>query len=118
MCSHNPQKNEDLKNTKWIYDFGGGNISYFLFKGDNYEYYEAESGDTIFGNYQVKEDTIYISQSYGCYDKEFPKGSRHRIEKRKFQLILKNNNEIGFIEQWDVINKNWVDSFYFKKVDK
>lgn len=117
MCSSNSQKTEDFKNTKWIYDFGNGHISYFLFKDIEYEFYDAESGDTIFGTYQVKKDTIYISQSYGSYDKEFSEESRHRTEKKEFQLIVKNNTEIGFIEKWDTRNQTWIDNFYFKKAN-
>jgi len=66
MCSSNGQKLKDFKNTKWTYDLGNGYVSYFLFKDVEYEFYDAESGDTIFGNYQVKNDTLYLfnSQTY------------------------------------------------------
>jgi len=116
-CFFNTQHYLDLENTKWIYDYGGGYVSYYIFKEGKYEFYDAEMGETIFGTYLIKNDTICINQFAGIYDEEFSKKSRHRIQKKHFEFVLKNGNEMGFIENWDNDKQAWIENFYFKKIN-
>lgn len=111
------QKSINLKNTKWVYDFGGGYESYYLFFEDgNYEYHDAELGDILKGTYKQQKDTILIFQNHGLYDNDFDSGSRHRVEKREFKLLLKNKNELGDVSYWNEKERKWEkDAFIFMK---
>lgn len=118
MCSSFYNKSKDLNDTKWICDFGDGYISYFLFKDIEYVFYNAENGDTTFGTYILKNDTIIFNQKYGSFDYEFTENSHHRAGEGKYKMIIKNKNQLGFIEQWDYNSQIWIDSFYFKKISR
>ena len=108
-------KSTDFSNTKWIHDFGNGYVSYFIFKNVDYEFYDAEIGDTTYGTYYSKGDTIFINQTHGMYDDEFPEGSVHRTKKTTYQLLLINNKELGYLEQWNNNNHTWLNNFYYIK---
>jgi hypothetical protein len=111
------QKSTNLKNTKWVYDFGGGYKSYYLFlEGGNYEYHDAETGDILKGTYEKQKDVVILSQKSGQYDNEFEEGSRHRVEKKQFKLLIRNNNELGLYTYWNQDKNRWQeDAFVFKK---
>lgn len=111
------QKSTYLKNTKWLYDFGEGYISYYLFlEGGSYEYHDAETGDILKGTYEQQKDTVLLSQKSGQYDNEFEEGSHHRAEKKQFKLLIRNKNELGLHTYWDQHQNRWnADAFVFMK---
>lgn len=117
-CSVSQQNNSDkLSKTIWNFEFGHDNLSsFFSFIDDRkYKFYDAETGNTTFGTYFFRNDTVFLNQEYGAYDNEFPEDSRHRTQKLHFKMLIINNNQLGFIEQWDCNNKKWVDNYFFVK---
>ena len=117
-CSVSTQSNAlKLNGTKWSYYFGRDNLSsYFLFiDGKKYKFYNAETGDTTFGSYFLRNDTILLNQEYSVFDDEFPKDSRHRAPKLQFKMLVNRKSQLGFIEQWDNNTRKWVDNYFFKK---
>lgn len=113
VTSCTAQKNVDLKNTKWVYDFGDGYTSYYVFlEDDRYEYHDAELGDILMGSYKQKKDTVILYQESGKYDSEFEEDSRHRTEEKQFKLFIKNNNELADWAYWDQNANKWKDTAF------
>jgi hypothetical protein len=113
--SHNSQK---LNNTKWFYNFGHEDVisCFFFIDSRKYQFYNAEKGDTTFGSYSFKNDTIFLNQEYGSFDNEFSENSKHKTQKLKFKMLLRNETQLGFIEQWDDLNKRWIENYFFSKL--
>lgn len=106
---------KQFANTKWIYDYGHCQ-DYFEFKIDSgYVFYSCETGDTILGKYSIYGSIIQINQEYSSFDNEFAKDSRHRVGKAQIKLILINNNQLGYIENWDENKARWKENYYFKE---
>lgn len=56
------------------------------------------------------------SRQRGEYDHEFP-NSHHVAGKAVYKLILKNNNQLGYLQNWDSEKKKWKEDFYYTKVE-
>lgn len=115
--SCNAQKSLDLKDTKWVYDFGGGYKSYYLFtEHGKYEYFDAELGELLKGTFMIQNDTVFLNQETGQYDSEFKETSRHRTENRQLKLVVKNYKELADSSYWDQEGNKWKDgAFIFVK---
>ena|ERR1035437_4809654 len=118
FCASSYQ-NQKLVHTQWYIDFGNDRQDCFTFLDSmNYKFYDAEIADTTLGTYSFKNDTIFLNQEYGIYESGSPKDSEKRTEKKKFKMILINENQLGFIENWDEKNNKWKEKFYFTKRKK
>ncbi|WP_347069882.1 hypothetical protein [Flavobacterium sp. WV_118_3] len=116
-CAVSKNSNKELANTKWSYDFGhDGVISYFKFEDKkNYIFFEAETGVSTFGTYIFNKDTIYIDQKYGDCDHEFPENPQHIAGEKKYQMLIRNKNQLGFMELWDNDTQKWKEDYFFTK---
>jgi hypothetical protein len=109
-------QNKEIVNSKWIYNYGHCQ-DYFAFKeGNRYVSFSCETGDTIFGHYSILKDVILINQSYGSFDKEFDENSRHSLGQAEYKLVLKKNNQLGYLENWDEINNDWKENYFYQKI--
>jgi hypothetical protein len=112
-------QSKNFANTKWTYDFGNGFKNCFLFMNDGtYKFYNAEIGEHYYGIYYTKKDTVFVERQAGEYDYEFPENSRHRVKRAKFKLIFKNNNQLGYLKNWDFDKKKWKENYYFTEEKK
>jgi hypothetical protein len=110
-------QNEEIKNSKWIYDYGHCQ-DYFEFKErGNYISFSCETGDTTFGHYSILENFILINQDYGSFDKEFEKNSRHRLGQAEYKLVLRKNNQLGYIENWNKKTNEWKEKYFYQRDD-
>jgi hypothetical protein len=110
------RQSKKFSNTKWEFDWGQENLKDFIkFDSVKYVQYSSEIGEYYYGTYEVKGDTIILNQERGEYDNEFPKGSRHIVGKVMSKLIFKNNNQLGFIQNWDDGKNKWKENYFFKK---
>jgi len=117
-CTIYKHPNQELINTKWSYDFGynDGVSNYFLFENSkSYKFYNAETGVTTIGTYVINKDTINIHQKYGDCDYEFPENSRHRQGKMEYKMLIRNKNQLGFMELWDNDTQKWKEDYFFTK---
>ncbi|WP_347069888.1 hypothetical protein [Flavobacterium sp. WV_118_3] len=116
-CSVSKSHIEKLVNTKWSYNFGHDDVkSFFVFNDiENYKFYNAETGDTIIGTYFLKKDTVHFNQKYGVFDHEFPENSHHRMGSKKYKMIIKNKNQLGYIRLWDNDTQKWKEDYFFTK---
>ena len=106
-----------IKGTKWEYKFNEESISFIEFKSDGtYVEYDAEVGEHLYGRYKQPKDRLTLSQELGEYDDEFEEGSRHRTPKQKFEMIINNGSQLGYIDRYK--NGSWEDDYYFTKVNK
>ena len=105
-------------NTTWELDWGhDDNVrDEIIFKDIRYVSYSAEIGEHYYGTYEVKGDTVILHQERGEYDHQFP-NSHHVAGKRMFKLILKNNNQLGYPQNWDPEKEKWKEDYYFTKED-
>lgn len=104
-------QDNNLANTKWVYDCGDSCIDYISFKNENlYEYYSCETGETLFGGFFLSGDSIILQQLEGSYDHEFTKESRHSTPKIRYKMIVKDDF-ILFIDRWEFNNEGiWINS--------
>lgn len=110
------QESQRLSNTKWVYYFGDCSDYYEFIDDAKYNFYSCESGDTFYGNYFLKGDTVIIEQLYGAYDKNFSEDSRHRTPQLKYKLLLTYNKQLEPIERWEFQRGKWSKSdFQFDK---
>ncbi|HRB71738.1 MAG TPA: hypothetical protein PK776_07805 [Flavobacterium sp.] len=116
-CTVSKNSNKELANTKWSYNFGHDDVkSFFVFNDiENYKFYNAETGDTIIGTYFLKKDTVHFNQKYGVFDHEFPENSHHRMGSKKYKMIIKNKNQLGYIRLWDNDTQKWKEDYFFTK---
>ena len=117
-CAIYKHPNQGLANTKWSYDFGNndGISNYVLFEDlKNYSYYNAETGDTTIGTYFYKNDTINFNQECSIFDEDFPENSRHRQGKMEYKMLIRNKNQLGFMELWDNDTQKWKEDYFFTK---
>ncbi len=112
MESCNPQL-DVLSNTKWIYEYGQNSKDYYLFqKRNKYEFYSAETGDTMYGHYELYGDTIIIIQKRSSFDYEFKQDSRHIKGASTYYLIM---YEGMIVPIEDFVNGKWNEDYFFRK---
>ena len=79
--------------------------------------------DEYFGNYYFKGDTLVIDQKGSVYDKDLPKESIHKTERKQYKLLIKDNKlKHLFMSDW--VNEKWIKSdfkfdgsYLYKKVN-
>lgn len=107
----------NISNSKWEYKINEESISYIEFKNDSlYTEYDSEIGEHLYGTYSQNENQITLNQTSGEFDSEFPKGSKHRTKEVIYIMIIKNKNQLGYIDNWK--SNKWEDAYFFQKVDK
>jgi hypothetical protein len=118
-CTIYKHPNQELINTKWSCDFGYKDdelVSYVLFKDTkNYSFYNGENGDITIGTYFYKNDTIHFYQECSIFDEDFPENSRHRQGKMEYKMLIRNKNQLGFMELWDNDAQKWKEDYFFTK---
>jgi hypothetical protein len=83
----------DLEGSKWTFKVVNGIYNYYLFTSDkDYKYYSAEQEDTFYGNYNIKNDTLYTFRNIAASDSLLNEGSPHRSLKTRSKFVLKNGN--------------------------
>lgn len=104
------QQGDELIGTKWVFSFDCCQ-EYWRFKEQRlYEFYSCETGDTIFGTYELEGSQLIIHQLEGSYDQEFPEESKHRTPNVKFELEV-DEKKMMFKERWEKDAKgNWIKS--------
>lgn len=104
-------------NTIWELDWGHENLKDFIkFDSVKYVQYSAEVGEHYYGTFEVKGDTIILHQERGEYDHLFTEGSHHISGKRTSKLLIKNDNQLGYIHNWNSEKEKWKEGFYYTKV--
>ena len=107
-------KRQGITNTRWEHKIGD-EIGFMEFsENDEYTNYDAELGERFYGTYKLKNDHVILYQKKSEYDNQFSETSRHRTQKDTFELIIKNDNQLGYKEFWD--DKGWKDNFFYTKV--
>lgn len=101
--------------SKWVYSYGSCSDFIEFYKDSTFVSYSCETGDTVYGTFSINENLINMQQEYGNYDSTFKSASRHIRGEQQFQLILAPDNTLGFIEQWNSINKEWTSDYCFRK---
>jgi hypothetical protein len=99
-----------LEKTKWICKIADNCTNYYEFKTKNsFIFYSCEMEDEYFGNYYFKGDTLVIDQKGSVYDKDLPKESIHKTERKQYKLLIKDNKlKHLFMSDW--VNEKWIKS--------
>jgi len=122
------KKSKKLEGTIWVEMQDSIQVSseyfsckYFFYKNNKAIYFNCYEGDTIFCEYIFKGDTLIINHLKSSWDKTFPEGSIHRLQKYKIYFYPRNENYLiplfvenswfGQLERTPIIN-----SFYLKKI--
>lgn len=106
-----------FENSEWRFYYDDKDFGFIYFEDDlKYIEFDSEIREHYYGTYEVKRDTIILHQERGEYDHEFP-NSHHVAGKAVYKLILKNNNQLGYLQNWDSEKKKWKEDFYYTKVE-
>jgi|GEM_PF-5138320 len=90
------QNSKKLINTRWEWNINEDCINYIVFNNNrSINLYYCEPDEIVYGNYALKEDTIFIQTISGQYDSEFPENSQHRQIPASYFLILQGNKIIS-----------------------
>ncbi len=114
-CNDSSIDKHILYNTKWQYNITDTfTNTYFFIDSLNYEHYDAELGEHFYGIYKISGDTIILNQNKGEYENEYKEDSTKENSKETYYMLL-INNELGNINMRS--NSEWVDDFYYTKVE-
>jgi hypothetical protein len=87
-------------------------ITTFFKKETNMNFYSAETGDTMYGHYELYGDTIIIIQKRSSFDYEFKQDSRHIKGASTYYLIM---YEGMIVPIEDFVNGKWNEDYFFRK---
>jgi len=122
--SCNTQNKQELSKTKWECKIVEGCINFYEFNSDSsFIFYSCEMEDEYFGNYYFRGDTLVLDQKGSIYDKDLPKESTERVDRKQYKAIIKND-KLKHLSTSNWVNGKWVksdfkfdDAYSYKKVD-
>lgn len=84
-----PDKMPSLEGTKWRFRIAEGAYNYYVFTTtSDYKYISIEMEDIFYGNYEVKNDTLYLRQYISARDSLVSAESPHRSLETKEKWIM------------------------------
>jgi len=105
----------NLSNSRWDYKINEESISFIEFTNDSlYIEYDSEVGEYLYGNYTIDKNQIILNQTDGEFDSEFSDGSRHKTKKESYFMVIKNKNQLGYIDKWK--SGHWENEYFFQRV--
>lgn len=111
----------DLEQTKWLFKVVDGVYNYYEFtSGSNFKYYSAELEDMFYGNYEVNNDTLYVSRNISASDSLLDASSPHRSLRVKQKFVMEKGklllvqNEYKHATGW-ITTEISPNSFYIRE---
>lgn len=93
MDVQKPDEMPPPEGTKWRFKIAEGAYNYYQFTSETaYKYVSIEVEDTFYGNYEVKDDTLYLHQLTSAGDSlllDHPNHG-HKSEERKSKWVNKD----------------------------
>ena len=116
-----PEKMPDLEQSIWRKKVVEGVYNYYEFTSDiDFKYYSAELEDMFYGDYEVKNDTLYTFVKTSARDSLLDANSPHRSLKTRKKFIMTDgklllvHNEYKHARGWITVKMSR-KSFYIKK---
>lgn len=104
-----------VSNSKWEYKINEESVSFIEFTNDSlYVEYDSEVGEHLYGNYAIDKGQIILNQTAGEFDSEFPEGSRHKTKEESYYMVIKNKNQLGYVDKWK--SDKWENEYFFQRV--
>ena len=77
----------NLEQTKWLFKVIEGVYNYYEFTSkSDFKYYSAEQEDMFYGNYEIKNDTLYTYVKVSASDSLLDESSPHRSTQEKVKI--------------------------------
>ena len=55
-----------------------------------------------------------MNQTGGEFDAEFSDGSKHKTKEKSYFMVIKNKNQLGYIDKWK--STKWENGYFFQRV--
>jgi len=105
----------NVSNSKWAYRINEESVSFIEFTNDSlYIEYDSEIGEYLYGNYTIDKNQIILNQTGGEFDAEFSDGSKHKTKEKSYFMVIKNKNQLGYIDKWK--STKWENEYFFQRV--